>query len=449
MFTSPFRGGRIRSRSVVFLAFIAISPQLFAQSNQTGERLEEATLSNVVAYSLKNQPTIQQSIIDQRITESQIKSRLADWYPQINFNYNIQHNFVVQTNIIGGNPVKLGVDNTSAAQFALSQNIFNRDVLLANKTKEDVLRQATQLTARTKIDVVTNVSKAYYDVLATQQQINVSEGDIARLERSLKDAYTQYSAGVSDKIDYKRATIALNNTKAALKTYKEILKAKTEYLKTLMGYPVEESLSFKYDTLQMERESLLDTVQTADYQSRIEYQLFDTQKKLQEANLRYNKWSYLPSIVFNGAYNFNFLDNNLSDLYSINRPNSFVNVTLALPLFQGGKRKANIAQAEWQLKRLDWDLTSLKLNVNAEYNQAMAAYKGSLSTYLALKENMELAKEVYDVVNLQYKSGIKTYLEVVTSETDLRQARINYYNALYQVLANKIDVQKALGQLNY
>jgi outer membrane protein TolC len=62
---------------------------------------------------------------------------------------------------------------------------------------------------------------------------------------------------------------------------------------------------------------------------------------------------------------------------------------------------------------------------------------------------MELAKEVYDLVQMQYRSGIKTYLEVITAETDLRSARINYYNTLYLVLSSKIDVQKALGQLNY
>jgi outer membrane protein len=66
-----------------------------------------------------------------------------------------------------------------------------------------------------------------------------------------------------------------------------------------------------------------------------------------------------------------------------------------------------------------------------------------------LKENLALAREVYDVIQLQYRSGIKTYLEVINSETDLRTAQINYYNALYGVLASKIDVQRALGQLTY
>ena len=35
------------------------------------------------------------------------------------------------------------------------------------------------------------------------------------------------------------------------------------------------------------------------------------------------------------------------------------------------------------------------------------------------------------------------------TETDLRTAQINYYTAIYQLLSSKIDVQKALGQINY
>ncbi|MDH4461020.1 MAG: TolC family protein, partial [Flectobacillus sp.] len=133
----------------------------------TTSLLTDATLDNVVQYALKNHPQIQQSQIDQRIVENTIKSKLADWYPQLNFNYNLQHNFLVQTSIIGGNPVKLGVDNTSAAQFTVSQNIFNRDALLANRSQNDVRLQATQTTTNLKIALVANVSKAFYAVLAT------------------------------------------------------------------------------------------------------------------------------------------------------------------------------------------------------------------------------------------------------------------------------------------
>lgn len=420
----------------------------YGQSSQDS-LLNEVTLQQAVDYSIKHQPLIRQSELDEQITEANIRNRLSDWYPQVNFNYSLQHNFVVQTSIIGGNPVKLGVDNTSAMQFTLSQAIFNRDVLLASRTKRQVRQQAKQTTSSNKIDIAAAVSKAFYDVLASKQQVKVSDENIVRVERSLKDAYNQYQAGVTDKTDYKRATIALNNARAAKKSNEELLKAKLEYLKSLMGYPEKASLNIMYDSLQMEKEAFIDTLQNINYSNRIEYKLLETQQSLLQANLRYEKWSFLPSLSANGAYNFNYLNNEFSKLYNINYPNSFAALTLSFPIFQGGRRRADIQAAQWQAQRNSLEMTNFRNAANAEYSGALAGYKSNLYNYLSLKENLSLAREVYDIIQLQYRNGIKTYLEVINSETDLRTAQINYYNALYNLMASKIDVQVALGQINY
>ncbi|MGZ8524154.1 MAG: TolC family protein, partial [Chitinophagaceae bacterium] len=272
---------------------------------------------------------------------------------------------------------------------------------------------------------------------------------IVRLEKSLNDARAQYEAGVVDKTDYKRATIALNNSKASKKINEETIQAKIEYLKALINYPESGTLNIVFDSTQLENEIVLDTLQVLNYANRIEYQALKTQLKLQEANVKYNKWSYLPSLSANGAYNSNFLNNEFSKLYNQAYPNSYAGLTLAFPIFQGGKRKYNIKEAQWQLKRTDLELVSIKNSINAEYFAALANYKASIANYFALKENVLLAQEVYDVIQLQYRSGVKTYLEVITSETDLRTAKINYFNSLYQVLSNKIDVQKSLGDIRF
>jgi outer membrane protein TolC len=429
---------------VLFFPFVP-----YAQTITADSLLKEVTLPLAIEYAIKRQPVILQSYLDEKITDARIRSKLADWYPQVNFNYNLQHNFLVQTSVIGGNTVKLGSDNTSAGQFTVSQYIFNRDVLLAKRTKGDVRLQAKQFTSNDKIDLAVNVSKAYYDVLATVQQVKVAESNIIRIERSLKDAFNQYKAGIVDKIDYKRATITLNNIKASKKSNEDLLVAKLQYLKLLMNYPEQASLNIVYDSLQMEKEIELDTLQIADYKTRIEYKLLETQRRLLQANVKYNKWSYLPSVSANAAYNLNFQNNDFGKLYNNNYPNSFAALTLGFGIFQGGKRKANITAAELELQRNELDITYLKNMVNFNYAQALALYKSNLANYLALKENISLANEVYEVIRLQYRSGIKSYLEVITSETDLRTAQINYYNAMYQLLASKIDVQKALGQISY
>lgn len=438
-----------RIRILTIIGVFIFSVEAHAQKSQSDSTLTDATLNQVIEYALGHQPLVKQAQLDQEITDQVIKGKLADWYPQINFVYNYQHTAELQTSIFGGNPTKVGVNNLSAAQFNGTQTLFNRDVLLAKKTASTVEAQSSQLTSRTKIDVVVNVTKAFYDVLATTQQIKIGQEDIIRLQRSLKDATSQYKAGVADKTDYKRATILLKNSQATLKSNQEQLKFKEKYLKTLMGYPLNADMHIAYDTLQMENEVALDTTMALDYMKNIDYKILFTQKELQKANVSYSKWAYLPSANLFASYILNYQNNNFYELYQTKFPYSYVGATLSLPLFQGGKRKANVQQQKLSLDRIDWDLTNLQNTLGTEYERALAAYKSSLVNYLALRDNVELAREVYDVIQLQYKNGVRAYLDVTVAETDLRTARINYFNALYQVLASKMDVQRALGEINY
>ena len=434
---------------LIFVVIVFSGSMLHAQTNDSLPALHDATLQNCIQYAIQHNPDIQNAKINQDITETIIKSKLADWYPQVNFNYNLQHNFKLPTLNFNGNIVHTGTQNTSGADFGVTQNIFNRDVLLASRTSKDVRLAASQNTKEQKINLAVEVSKAFYDIILTVQQLKVIEEDIVRTNQSLKDAYYQYQAGIVDKTDYKRATIALNNAKAQQKSGEESLKAKNAALKALMGYPDTRLLDLSYDTTQMEREIYFDTTQIVDYNNRIEIQQLETQKKLQEYNLQYYKWSFLPDVSAFGNYNLNFLNNQFSKLYAQSYPNSYAGITLSIPIFQGGKRLQQIKQAQYQIVQASNDIRSYENTVNTQYENALASYKSNLYNYLSLKENLSLASEVYDVIQLQYRSGVKAYLDVITAESDLRTAQINYYNALYQLLSSKIDVAQALGTINY
>jgi outer membrane protein len=136
-------------------------------------------------------------------------------------------------------------------------------------------------------------------------------------------------------------------------------------------------------------------------------------------------------------------------LYNTRYPYSYVTATVSLPIFQGGKRIAKIKEQKWARTRMDVGLDNLQNALNTEYTRALAAYKSNLANYQTQKDNVDLANEVYNVIQLQYVNGVKTYLDVTIAESDLRTTRINYYNALYQVLASKMDVLRASGQINY
>lgn len=442
------------SRFFTFLYIVSMGTVAKAQYNNDST-LQNATLQSCVAYAIAHQPRVQQSLLDERITEYEIKSRLADWYPQLGLTANYQHYFELPRTVLGADStgkrqvIQTGITNTSTVGLGLTQNIFNRDVLLATRTAGDVRTQAKQNTSANKIDLAVAVSKAFYDVLATQQQIALLGEDITRLSRSLQDAYNQYQGGIVDKIDYKRATIALNNSKAQKRTYEEQLVSNLAYLKQLMGFPQQSDIQLQYDSLQMERDVILDTVATLKFEDRIEYKRLQTLQSLTRTNLKYNKWSYLPTVSAFGNYNLAFLNQSFSKLYGSSYNNSYAGVSVSFPIFQGFKRIQQIRSAELQLERVDWNFTSLKDSIITENTQAVASYKANLNNYNILKENLEIAREVYGTIQLQYKAGIKTYLDVIIAENDLRTSQVNYTNALYDVLSSKVDVQRARGEIQY
>jgi outer membrane protein TolC len=434
------------------ILIIVAAVGFYATAQAQSERdslLQVATIDNVVAYALDHQPLVRQAQIDEEITNKVIKGKLADWYPQINFSYNYQRFIDLQTTVFDGRAVPIGAKNTSYGQINATQNLFNRDALLASSTASKVRILAGQNTARSKIDVVVDVTKAFYDVLATAEQVKVADESIRRLERSLHSAYSRYTSGVADKTDYKRATILLGNAKAERKANSEALIFKQIYLKTIMGYPLDRELPIEYDTLQMEQEVFLDTLQRINYSEHIDYKILYTQRELQNANVKYSYWAFLPSLNAFGAYILNYQNDNFGELYDERYPYSYVGATLAFPIFQGGKRTAKVQEEKWRRKRLDWQLTDLQNNIGTEYARALATYKSNLETFTTQRENVALAEEVYQVIHLQYENGLRPYLDVTVAEADLRTTRINYFNALYQVLASKMDVQRALGQIDY
>ena len=420
-----------------------------AQPRKNDSLLQNATLKNVVRYAIQHNPQLKNVLLDEEVTESMIRIRLADWYPQLNFHYTLQHTFQLPTANINGQLINMGLANTSGAQFGLTQNIFNRDVLLASRTARSVRLQSRQNTTNQKINITVSVSKAFYDVILTLQQLSVIDEDINRINSSLKDAFFQYQGGVADKTDYKRATIALNNAKAQKKNGEESLRSKYAYLKELMGYPGLAKVELEYDTTQLKNEIYIDTLQSVTYNNRIEYQQLQTQKGLLQYNLSYARWSFLPNLSLFANYNLNYQNSSFSKIYSQNFPNSYAGLLLTFPLFQGGKRIQQVKQARLQLLQVDNSIIDLENNINTQYVQALAAYKGHLYNYLTQEENVALAREVYDVIRLQYRAGVKSYLEVINSETDLRTAQINLYNALYQVLSSKVEVQQSLGTISY
>lgn len=411
---------------------------------------QNATLQECIDYALKNQASVQQALIDEEIGKKDIASALSGWFPQIGANANYNYNIKIPTNVIGDQVIQFGQKHTSALVLQADQKILDPSLIQASKAAKFVRLQNAQNTESSRINITVAVSKGFYDVLTSEEQIKIIDENIARLKKQLADANARYETGLVDKTDYKRAQIALSNTEADRKRTVELLKYKYAYLKELIGVDINQPLELSYDGKEMESEMLVDTTQLMSFEKRIEYQQLLTQQRLQHINTQYNKWTFLPNLsaFYNYAWDWR-TNSGLSDLFNVDYPRSVLGVTLSLPIFQGTKRIQEIKKSKLQEQRIDWDIINLKNQINTQHQQALATYKANLNDWKTAKENVELSKEVYNTIKLQYDEGIKTYLDLMTAETDLRTTQINYLNALYAVLSGKLDVQQALGNISF
>jgi outer membrane protein TolC len=428
-----------------------------AFSQPTAPPTKSLSRQECVDFALKNQPAVRQALIDQEIGERNIRIGLSGWLPQVQGTATLARNIELPAAVLpnfadpagGQQIIRIGLRNNSTLGLQATQPIYNNDVLRAARSARYIRQQTGLNTTRFKIDVVTNVSKAFYDILLTREQLKVFDEAIRRQEKQLRDSKAQYDVGIVDKTDYKRSQISLRNAYADRKTTVESLKAKEALLRQLMGLDARNALVLTYDTVQLVREVLLDTTEQLAVERRVEVQQLQTQQQLQRLTIGFYRYGFLPSLSAYGNYNRVFQNNEFSQLYNTAFPNSQVGLQLAVPIFTGLRRLQNLRLAELEQDRLDLDVVDTRNQVNTEYQGAIANYKSALNDLNTQRDNVADAKEVYKVIKLQYDEGLRAYLDVITAENDLRNSQFNYYNSLYKVLASKLDVQRAKGDITF
>lgn len=428
-----------------------------ADSGNNGA-VESLTLKQCIDYSLQHQPGVNRALIGVDIAKTTNSINLAGWLPQVNASGDLIHYIqspsngtTVNAGAGAGNAVTTRSSTTSTfiPGISVSQAIFTPSLLYASKSAPLYIKQAQQVTDSTKIFLVSAVSKSFYNVLLTLEQINILKEDTARLGKSVRDAYHQYKGGIVDETDYEEATITLNNSMAQLKQANENVAPQYATLKQLMGYPPGKQFNVSFDTTEMAQNIHIDTLQQLQYEKRIEYQQINTNKSLQNELVNYYKLSFLPTVSAFYNYNLAFENNQFSKLMNNSYPNSLIGLSFSIPIFTGFSRLHNLHKARLEAQQIGWDEVDLKSQINREYTTALANYKGNYYNFQVLRKNVNMARRVYFVVTLQYKQGIVPYLNVITAESNLISSEISYINALFQVLSNKVDLQKAMGNISY
>jgi outer membrane protein len=459
----------------VFAAALVVFLQIaaFAQQQNT------FTVSQAVDYATKNATQVKNALLDVKIQEQANKQITSVALPQVSGNIGVQHfpripvqslpNFIspsvyqvlvnegVQNGSGGNISFPAGGFGTIAAQFGVpwtatagvdaSQLLFDGQVFIALQGRSRVIDFYNKTAEVTKEQIKANVVKIYYQLVVGKTQLSTVDANIVLLEKLQKDTREIYKNGFAEKLDVDKTTVQLNNLITEKSKIENLLKAGNSGLKFLMGMPQQDTLILS-DTLTeaMIKDDILTS--TYDYKNRKEFQLLSVAETLGNLNIRRYKLSKLPTVAAFGTFSknaqrskFNFFNN--GDWFST----AIVGFKATVPIFNGFKTKAQIAQARLELEKTQNSIGQLKQSIDYDVEQSRIKMTSALLTLDNQRKNIILAENVYNTAKKKYEQGLGSTLEIFIVQTDLKVAQNNYYTALYDAITAKIDWQKATGTL--
>ncbi len=194
----------------------------------------------------------------------------------------------------------------------------------------------------------------------------------------MRDAYHQYLGGIVDKTDYEEAMITLNNSKAQLKQATENVRPQYATLKQQMGFPPEKEFNVSFDTAQMMKEITFDTTQQLQYEKRIEYQLLETSKNLQQQNINYYRYNFLPTVSASMIITMSLKTILCPTFSPMLIPIRLLVHHLVFLLFTGFARLKTYRKPNCKVRSLHLNEVNLKSVIYSQYTSAMANYKSNV-----------------------------------------------------------------------
>lgn len=427
----------------------------------------EMDLATAIAYALEHGTAVKNATLDQYIAQSKVNEIRALGLPQINGQGDFQYFFDLPTFVLPGelNPVvdpntgevtpgppteaQFGFPYQASAGISASQLLFDGTFFLGLQAAKVYADLATKQANQTREETALKVTQAYYQALIAQQQGQLLDANITRVQELLKETKVLHEEGFVEQIDVDRLQLNLNTLLLEQQKVVRLVDLSLDLLKFQMGLPISDKLILTEEIAQLATEPYLN-LENFQPELRSEVQLLAAQREFETYNLRSIKVGYYPSAYLIGSYTYNWQFNSFDNFENESAvfPTSLIGLRVNVPIFDGLQKQAQAEQVKFSLRKLDHQAEELRRAIDLEVNQASSDVYNAYNNLEAYEQNVALAQQVFDIASIKYKEGVGSSLEINDAETQLKTAQTQYLSGLLEYLLAKADFQKATGEFS-
>ena len=421
-----------RTRALASVAVIAVMTGM-------GTSAWAETLKDALALAYQTNPSLLAQRANQRALDESIVQARSGLRPQLDVRVTANY-----ARDYSGAPFSNPDSDSGAASIGLSQTLWSggrighgisaaeANILAGRENLRDIEQT-----------VLSSVIQAYADVIRDGEILSIRQSNLGVLQRQLEEASARFEVGEITRTDVAQSESRLAQSEADLANARAQLSVSRAVYAAVVGQAPGD----------LEPMPALPGVPT-DFDNALDVAMDDNpairaaaySQAAAEANVAAAKAEYLPSARLTASYGGATSD--LDRLGDIGDQTSFqAGATFSVPLFTGGLNSSRVAQARERANIAQINVEGERRNTLQRVSSAYAQSISSRATLQAGQEAVRAATVAAEGVRQEAQVGLRTTLDVLNQELELRNAQITLASARRNEYVAQANLLAAMGRL--
>lgn len=421
-----------------------------AQTEQTTQNTLTLTLDKALEVALDENPTIKVAAEEIALKKVASKEAWQSLLPEASLNGSLDHTIKAAEMKLNDMSFKMGQDGTNTANAGLSINLplFAPAVYRAMSMTKTDIELAVEKSRASELDLINQVTKAYYQLMLAQDSYEVLQGSYKLAEDNFNVVNAKYQQGAVSEFDKISAEVQMRSIKPNVISAANAVTLAKLQLKVLMGITAD--VDIKTDDNLTNYESMLFANQLKEEDMSLEnnttMKQFELNMKLLEKNVKSLKTNFMPTLSMSFSYQYQSLYNPNINFFDYTWSNSSsLMFNLSIPLYRASNF-TKVKSARIQMRQLDWN----RIDTERKLNMQVVSYRNNMTAsseqVVSNKENVMQAEKAVQIAGKRYEVGKGTVLELNSSQVSLTQAQLTYNQSIYDYLVSKADLDQVLGK---
>ncbi|MDD2595726.1 MAG: TolC family protein [Bacteroidales bacterium] len=425
------------------------------------------TLKKCIDYAVENNHTLQKSKLDRDKAVQARREITGALLPQINgsgsITYNIQKTTFAMPNFMNDmlpeqmrDPnapkymtITMGMNYAANIGASLMQQVLNFSLFNAVDISKSVQKMADIGYEIGTDDVIAQTATIFYNIQVLGYALDQFDTSLNLMDKTIRMMEVNRADDIVRQVDLDRIKV----TKANLETQKDNIRQARDVQKNLlklqMGFDMNDDIEIQRIDIRT-MEEIATTLPNTQFNvsALLPYRLIREKTQLTTLQHRSAKYETLPTLTFVANYAQNFMSDEFFRGETYHRfPVSMLSLNLKVPIFSGLSKRAKVKQADIEISKASQDELQLEQSLAMGHANAMMQLENSLKNIIVQRGNKQLAEDVYNVTDNNFKEGICPLSDVLNASSSLIQSQISYVEALNNYMKAYIDIKKADGTI--